>query len=64
MLITKFFTVALLVLQGGGPTPPPPGFGPTPPGLPVPLDENLNVLFVAALILIVVVSRRYTQKQA
>ncbi len=50
MLISNLYLHVLLLVQGG-PTPPPPG-APTPPGLRVPIDENIWVLALAAVAII------------
>ncbi|ARN78661.1 hypothetical protein BST97_12035 [Nonlabens spongiae] len=51
MLISNLYLHVLLLVQGP-PSPPPPG-APTPPGLRVPIDENIWVLVLAAVAIIV-----------
>ena len=53
MLISNLYLHILLLVQDA-PSPPPPG-PPTPPGLRVPIDENIWVLAIAAIALIVYV---------
>lgn len=63
MLITKIYLTVLMVVQGGPtPPPPPPPNSPTPPGLLVPIDENLWVLGIAALVIMFFAARRRSLK--
>jgi hypothetical protein len=64
MLFTKFATIILIAIQTGGPAPPPPAppGGITPPGLPVPLDANLWVLVVVAIIMVIIASKKISKK--
>lgn len=50
MLISNLYLHVLLLVQGP-PSPPPPN-APTPPGLQIPIDENIWVLVVAAIAII------------
>lgn len=51
-----------MVVQGPMPPPPPAPGAPTPPGLLVPIDENLWVLGVAALVIAFVIVRKRNLK--
>ncbi|MGB5983518.1 MAG: hypothetical protein WBG46_15375 [Nonlabens sp.] len=52
----------MVVQSGPAPPPPPPPNSPTPPGLLVPIDENLWVLGIAALVILFFAARQRSVK--